>query len=46
VENTAEDIDSSENFRERRGRKPRRHIRFLFAFKNSAPGGKDCQAEI
>jgi hypothetical protein len=32
VETTAEDIDSSENFRERRGGKPRRRIRFLFAF--------------
>src|ERR1700691_358540 len=42
---TSEDIDSSGNFRERRGGKPRRHIRFLFALENSAPGGRGCQAE-
>src|SRR5208282_846434 len=46
VETTAEDIDSSEEFQGTPGfGKPRRHFRFLFAYRNSAPGGRDCQAE-
>jgi hypothetical protein len=45
VETTAEDIDSSGRFQGTPGRKARRHFRFLFAFKNSGPGGSDCQAK-
>jgi hypothetical protein len=39
VENPAEDINSSENFRERRGGKASKAIRFLFAFCHSALEG-------
>jgi hypothetical protein len=46
VETTAEDINFSGNFRERRGCKARRHFRFLFAYEDCAPGARDCQAEI
>jgi len=46
VETTAEDINFSGNFRERRSCKARRHFRFLFAYENCAPGARDCQAEI
>jgi hypothetical protein len=46
VETTAEDIDSSGRFQGTPGRwKPRRHFRFLFAFKDSAPGPSDCQVK-
>src|ERR1700735_4913778 len=45
VENTAEDIISSEKISGNAGaRKLRRHFRFLFAFKDCAPRARDCQA--
>jgi hypothetical protein len=42
VENTAEDINSSEDIRERR-KEIRRHIRFLFAYKYCRSGAGNCQ---
>jgi hypothetical protein len=44
VETTAEDINSSGNFREHRLLEAVRRFRFLFAYKNSAPAPETCQA--